>query len=119
MGICDSKAQTNKVAAAKTKPQDPAMLAARQEIAKSSTFNPQKSAHVIENKADINQEYNIQFSPILGEGAFGKVLLAKHNASGLHRAIKVIHKEKTTEESLEKIKREVRLITNLPNARQI
>ena len=111
MGICESKSQTNQVSQAKKRGEQGVDASfKRPVVTKTETFNPQKQSHVIENKGDINAEYDIVFNPILGEGAFGKVLLATHVASGLKRAIKVINKGMTTKEGLDKIIKEVRKI---------
>ena len=70
-------------------------------------FNPNKHVHVIANEGHVNQEYELK-EPPLGEGAFGKVMLGVHRNSGLERAVKIIQKDRSNPEELQKIKDEVK-----------
>ena len=72
-------------------------------------FNPNKHIHVIANQGHVNQEYELK-EPPLGEGAFGKVMLGVHRSSGLKRAIKIIQKDRSNPDELQKIKDEVKML---------
>mmetsp|Transcript_6582 Transcript_6582/g.4745 ORF Transcript_6582/g.4745 Transcript_6582/m.4745 type:complete len:116 (+) Transcript_6582:25-372(+) len=61
--------------------------------------------------AKFHDLYNV--SKVLGEGAFGKVMLAKHNATQRDRAVKEISKEYLSEENKVALINEVRTMQSL------
>jgi calcium-dependent protein kinase len=65
-----------------------------------------------DNVGDVRQEY-VFLSPPLGKGAFGEVRKAKHNKSGLIRAVKIINKGDLNYHELSVIKDEVAILKSL------
>ena len=70
---------------------------------------------VQENKVRVTKEYNVQ-SPPLGRGAFGEVRKAIHKRTSIVRAIKIIYKENSTQQELNRITNEVEILKKLRQA---
>lgn len=65
-----------------------------------------------ENVGEVKKEYMF-LAPPLGAGAFGEVRRAKHNKSGLIRAVKIVDKRNLSFEELSIIKEEVNILKSL------
>lgn len=80
-------------------------------ITKESEVKFKVSELIGEKKGNIEDFY--VFEKILGEGAFGKVKLSKHKATGLQRAVKIISKANMSKAEENSLRNEIEILRNL------
>ena len=80
-------------------------------VSSKRTLTLNQSNYINKNTTAIDEEYELLKE--LGEGGFGKVLLARHKASGSERAVKIIRKDSLGMDSYQHLMDEIEILKNV------